>query len=143
MTTTRVYAPADAPTLAGLLETGAFPASFLAFAVTPAVRAAFPDDDEEDLEYAALWAAAQTGRRAAGADERVVVVAADANDVEPAPGAADAPDDEAYVVRVGEALPVGRVVSLHVAEPDDREDEELAWYDASELADVVSAGRLS
>lgn len=143
MTTLRLYTPLTEERLRALAADFRLDRSDdVAFTVTDAVRAAYPDDDEEDLEYAALWAAADAARRDRPT-ARVVVVAVDAPAAAVRPAGPDAPgtvaDDEAYAVYVGADITLAQVVSLHVEAAGADQDEELDWYDVSELADVVDA----
>lgn len=127
-----------------------------AHAVTRALRAELPDEDEEGLEMTATLAAADESVRLIAADgsvpRRVVVVA-------------DVPDDAVRVpevlgeeqlptaVEVVTTVPWGDVVTLHVDEPgaagdvraaaagdDDAleraAERDLLWYDVVELADL-------
>lgn len=104
--------------------------------VTDTVRAAFPGDDEEEREYDALLIAAEM-LAADHPGERVVIAAAD---LEPsgfeevsAGGAYDG-----YEVRLTEPVPLQRVVALHAAEPGAGADDELLWYDVSELGRLAA-----
>ncbi|WP_052465879.1 DUF6912 family protein [Mobilicoccus massiliensis] len=118
----RVYLAAGAGGVRSLRDAGTVRAP--GYAVTPAMRAADPRADEEDLEYeAALLAEGDLRSR----DGAVVVVAADVSRLpaEHEPGA------ELEV-------PASSVVALHVAEHGASEDEELLWYDATELDDVAA-----
>ncbi|WNB86386.1 DUF6912 family protein [Cellulomonas sp. ATA003] len=124
-----------------------------AHAVTPALRALFPDEDDEGLEYAAQLAAADDSLErvgaAAGAPRLRVVLSADVDD------AAVDPLDDAVpsAVRVREPVPWSAVVCAHVDEPEaagdvtdaltgdddavERLDErDLLWYDRTELGAV-------
>jgi hypothetical protein len=110
-----------------------------AYAVTAVVRAAYPDQDEEELEYDALCVAAQSLAPSSGASAPVVLAADllehQVVDVVPYPGPAQDQPVEAeigYAVRLTVALAAQHVVSIHVAEDADP-DAELLWYDASEL----------
>lgn len=105
-----------------------------AHAVTPQVRQAFPDDDEEELEYAALWSAAERGAHEAGTV--TVVAALDLPAAQAFPSGTDDPD-RGFEVSVSEPVPVSRLVALHVLAADAGEDEELSWYDAGELDQVL------
>jgi hypothetical protein len=130
MTLTRVYLPLDAEALRALARTRELDGVPLpAHGVTDALRAAQPAGDEDELEYAALWAAADacTARGA-----RRVVAAADVDPawLDPAP-AGGSGDVSALVVT--EPVPLQRIASFHVDETGGSEDDELSWYDATEL----------
>jgi hypothetical protein len=122
-------------------------------AVTPALRVALPDEDDEGLEYAAqLLAADDSLDRLAGdgpAGRRRLVVAADVAEDVVVP-VDDGADVAPSVVRLTVAVPWSDVACVHVdepaAEPDvvaaldgDEDaaerlaDRDLLWYDHSEL----------
>ncbi|KQY47537.1 hypothetical protein [Cellulomonas sp. Root137] len=126
-----------------------------AHAVTPALRAMFPDEDDEGLEYAAQLAAADDSLEllggTPGAPQLRLVVSVDVPD-----GAvlavADG-DDVPSAVDLTREVPQSDVICVHVDEPGaapdvvlaaagdeaavDRLDErDLLWYDASELAAI-------
>lgn len=127
----------------------------LVHAVTPALRAVLPDEDEEGLEYAAQLLAADdsldllAGREA---PRRRVVVAADV------PEAVVESVDDAHapsVVRLTTTVGWDDVASAHVdetaAEADVRAaldgdddaaerlaDRDLLWFDASELGRLAA-----
>jgi len=149
-----------------LMKTGELtPVSGTAFALTPALRESYATGDTEELEYAALADAARASVRLLAAEldsdadtvPRRAVVAADLDE------AADVtfrPDLDAPVVRIAGAIPLRRIVAVHVdtqhaeaavraaaavmdaadlGDPDaeftlgDAEDHELAWYATQEL----------
>jgi len=161
----RVYLAATIPLLAQLERDGRFePAE--GYAVTPSLREWYPEGDEEELEYAALTAAARGSLRLlAGrpdAARRRVVVAADVPDTRVAvPGG---PGQEPGVIGITGAVRLADVASLHVdeataesavtsaigalaaAEEGDpgalaaveaAEDHDLLWYGTQELRDLV------
>jgi hypothetical protein len=162
----RVYLPATSTTLRELLTTGAIgPAPLTAFAITPALREWYLDDDPEALEYTALTEAARASLRLIDADtaaaRRRIVVAADVPDA-----AVTVRDDlDRGVVRVAEVVVLAAVASVHAddadAEPtvtsaaesiiaadlgdedsrervDDAEGFELSWYASQEIAAFLS-----
>lgn len=102
-----------------------------AHAVTPRVRAAFPDDDEEELEYAALWSAAQRPEPSDPTGGRVIA-ALDVPAQWVSPCGGEDPD-RGFEVDLDRPLPASRLVALHVLPADAGEDDELSWYDAAEL----------
>lgn len=155
----RIYLPATLPDLATLLTLGELPPR-VAHAVTPALRAALPDEDDEGLEFSAQLTAADdalallTGN--AEAPPRRLVLAADV----PPAALAPAEDPDAAVTAVQLAGPVGReaVVAAHVDEVEAMDDvraalggdaeagerlveRDLLWYDASELAVLAQQAR--
>jgi hypothetical protein len=148
----RIYLPASLDQL----DPAAGPlAARRAHAVTPALRAMFPDEDDEGLEYAAQLAAADDslellGTRPAAPQLRVVVSVdvLDAAVQEVSEG-----EDVPSAVELTRAVPQADVICVHVDEPGaapdvvlaaagdetavDRLDErDLLWYDASELASI-------
>lgn len=159
----RVYLPATLPALAELHETKRVTPS-LGFAVTPALREWYSEGDLEELEYAALTEAARASLRLLDGDEsaprRRVVLAVDVPDAD----VALAPELDRAAVRVGAAVPLAAVASVHVddavAEPvvaaaaeaviaadlgsddaqflvDEAEGHELLWYATQEIPDLL------
>ena len=164
---TRVYLPATLPLLRELAESGELGSPRTGFAVTPALRAAYPSGDAEELEYAALTDAARASLRLLDADplapRRRAVVAADVA--------------EAYIkllthldraaVRVETAVRLADVAALHIDGPDAERDvaaaaaaglaaelgdgdaqftvdgaegHDLAWYAIQELGPLLELG---
>jgi hypothetical protein len=163
----RVYLPATMPALAAMRDKGAawLPDGILAHAVTPGLREWYAEGDEEELEYAAFTHAAQEAlvllQRDPDAPRRRVVISADL----PA-GAAPAATGELgdSGVRLTGDVPLSAIAAIHIdtaeAEADVRqaaavvhiaalgdedaqftvdgaEDHELAWYDPSELDQLL------
>ena len=158
----RVYLPATVETLRVLLETGVVgPPPLRGYAVTPALREWYVDDDVEELEYAALLDAARASLRLLDLDpkalRRRVVIAADAP-------AVLRPDLDRSAVELAEPVPMRLVASVHVdgpeAEPavgaaadavieadlgsddaqfllDEAEGHELAWYATQEIGPLL------
>jgi hypothetical protein len=161
----RVYLPSTIARLGELLDSGSFAAVPLtAFAVTPGLREWYEDDDLEEIEYAAMLAAARGSLRLLeielGSPRRRVVVAADVDD-----DAVTVHDDiDRGVTRIGRPIRLGQVASVHVddadaeaavaaaagaittadlGEPhaqelvDDAEGYELSWYATQEIATLL------
>lgn len=133
---TRVYLPVAADQLAALVADGSLPGPLRAYAVTEGLRREWPADlvvDTDDLEYAALMAAADAARVLAEAtDGRRRVLAADA-DAAPDP---DGGHPAAVVVAAG--LDRARVASAHIdLEPVEDPDEDLAWFAPEEIPGLV------
>jgi hypothetical protein len=158
----RVYLPATVETLRALLCTGEVgPPPLRGYAVTPALREWYVDDDPEELEYAALLNAARASLRLLDLDpkapRRRVVIAADAP-------AVPRPDLDRSAVELAEPVPIRVVASVHVdapeAEPavaaaadavieadlgsedaqfllDEAEGHELAWYASQEIGPLI------
>ena len=120
----RVYLAAGPEGVRALRETGTLEAP--GYVVTSGMRAADPRADEDDLEYEAALLAEEALREAG---RTVVVVAADVPD-----GAA--PQGDSPRIEPG-PVPASSVVSFHVAEHGAPADEELLWYDATEIDDVL------
>jgi uncharacterized protein DUF6912 len=166
----RVYLPATTSVLRTLLDDGRLAGPLTAFAVTPGLREFYTvseaEADTEELEYAALLAAARASLRLIDVDpsaaRRRVVLAADV------PGAAvsevEDPDVDRGAVRVTADVSLRDVASAHVdgaeAEDDVRaavnvvleadlgsedaqfvvdqaEGHELAWYATQEIGTLL------
>jgi hypothetical protein len=126
----RIYVPATTTQLRELLDTGVLgSAPVTAFAVTPALREWYVDDDIEELEYAAMLEAARASLRLLDADpgaaRRRVVVAAEVPD----PLVTVRDDLERGVVRVAEPVAKTQVASVHM----DDDDAEAAVAAAAEV----------
>jgi hypothetical protein len=167
----RVYLPATSTTLWQLhadWRLGEVPQT--AFAVTPALRDWYTDDDIEELEYAAARLAARAALRLLDVDpaaaRRRAVVSADVPDA-----AVTVRDDlDRGAVHISEPVPLSAVAAVHVddqdAEPavaaaaavileadlglesaqdtvDDAEGFELSWYAPQELGDVLERLRVA
>lgn len=153
----RIYLPATMSELQKSHNRGGL-GPRLVHAVTPALRKALPDEDEEGLEYAAQLLAADDsldlldGKAPAG--RRRVVVAADVPEalVEAVEEAEHAPS----VVRLTSSVGWGDVACAHVDEAaaerdvaaaltgDEAASERLAerdllWYDVSELGRLTAS----
>lgn len=148
----RVYLPSTLPLLAEALAAGAVPgAPMAAFAVTPELREQV-GGDEEELEYAALTAAADASLELLAAEpdapRRRVVLAAEVGEKIVEPGSSDDP----AAVTVTTEVPLKRVASAHVDSPDAAEGVakaaesgdpeqadgyELLWYATQELPHLV------
>jgi hypothetical protein len=158
----RVYLPSTLPALADALKQGEVgPPPLRAFAVTPALREAYANGDEEELEYVAMLTAARQSLRLLGADSRAprrrVVLAADISDSQVTWSAYD---DEPATVVIGAVIPVTAIAAGQIDDPDAAEDvaaaaaaisaadagdedaeftvdgaegHELAWYATQEL----------
>jgi hypothetical protein len=132
MSLTRIYLPLNAARLRELAQSRVVgPVPLAAHGVTDGVRSADPTGDEEEWEYVALGEAAEAS--AAGlppGERRRVVAAADVEDswVSAADGGAPA-----SAVTVSQPVPMQRIASFHVDENDVADDDELLWYDVTEL----------
>jgi hypothetical protein len=132
MSPTRIYLPLNAARLRDLATTRVLgPAPLAAHGVTSNVRAGDPNGDQEGWEYVALGEAAEASAASLPAGERRrVVAAADVDDSWVT--AADA-DGVASAVTVSQPVPMQRIASFHVDEKDVADDDELLWYDVTEL----------
>lgn len=141
----RVYLPSTSAGLRALLEDGRIgPAPLTAFAVTPALREWYVDDDLEELEYAALREAARASLRLLDGDpaaaRRRVVIALDAPDAE-----VTVRDDlDRGVVRIAAPVPLERVASVHVDDGDaqDAVAAAAASIVAADLGDATAEDRV-
>jgi hypothetical protein len=120
----RVYLPATTTVLRTLVDEGGLPGPHTAFAVTPGLRDFYAvseaEADTEELEYAALLAAARGSLRLLDIDptaaRRRVVLAADVPDgaVEIQDDPVRDPDAERGTVRVSADIGVREVASAHI-----------------------------
>ncbi len=166
----RVYLPATTSVLRTLVDEGALPGPHTVFAVTPQLREFYElsdaDADTEELEYAALLAAARASLRLIDVDptaaRRRVVIAADVPDSAVSP--LDDPDTDRGAARTEADIRVRDVASAHIdgadAEDDVRaavnvvleadlgsedaqfvvdqaEGHELAWYATQEIGPAL------
>ena len=156
----RVYIPATLPMLHTLVADGSLqPLSGTAFAVTPALREAYAEGDDEELAEAAISEAALASLRLLAAEgqqdsrPRRAVIVADAE-------ASPRPDLDDAVVRISGRVALDQVAAVYVdnaaAEPavraaidvideadlgdedaeltvGDAQDHDLAWYASQEL----------
>ncbi len=166
----RVYVPATVPLLARLRGHGALdvPTDVTAHAVTPDLREWYAEGDEEELEFVAFIRAAQGALRLLRLDpqapRRRVVISADL----PAADVVSTDRDlGASGVLVTGSIALARVAAIHVdaqgaeadvaaaadaidgaaaGDPDAQftvdatEDHDLAWYDPSELEQLLLYG---
>lgn len=165
----RIYLPTTTTGLRALHDTGELgPAPLTGFAVTPALREWYVDEDVEELEYAAMSEAARASLRLIDADvaaaRRRIVVAADVRDAD-----LEIRDDlDRGVVRTRHPVPLAAVASVHADDPgdadaevtvraaaasileaelgdanaqervDDAEGHELCWFANQEIAAVLA-----
>ncbi|MEV0667036.1 DUF6912 family protein [Actinomadura luteofluorescens] len=129
----RVYLPSTLTLLAGVhaaREIG--PAPLAAHAVTPALREWYAGGDQEELEYAAMSAAARASLRLLAADPSVprrrVVLAAEVPDDQVSWERGDAAlgNGDRALVRLAAPVPWKRIASGHVDDPDAAPDVDAA-----------------
>ena len=135
--TLRVYLPTTRAGLAALVETGRMEGPLTAHAVTEALRQEWPEADDEQAEYAALMAAADTSRElaATAGERRRTVVAADVADeaVDPVTSEVDP-----TLVTLTTAVSWRQVAAALVDVADDaNDDDDLAWFASQEIADLI------
>ena len=136
---TRVYVPVTRALLVELVSAGRFAGPREAHAVTPTLRAAWPEANEEELEYAALCAAAGSSLTMRALDEsaRRFVLAADVS----LEGSGPSREGEAATsVRVGDVF-LGNLAAVHVDLQDLTDpDDDLAWFAPQELVNLLRSG---
>ena len=135
---TRVYVPATLSDLARFVEEGGIgPTPVHAHAVTAWLRAAWPEADQEEWEYAALMAAADVSVALLTEEDRPrrVVVVAEVNDV--------TEDRESTAVTVDSAIP-DRVIQAVQADTVDIDASlpeqlgDLGWFGVQEVLDLIA-----
>ena len=148
----RIYLPA---TLDQIEPTAGPLAPRRVHAVTPALRAMFPDEDDEGLEFAAQLAAADDSLALLGESPRAprarLVVSADVSPDDVLP--LDDDDEVPSALELLRAVELEDIACVHVDEPgvgadvdaaitgDDAaierlDERDLLWYDASELGAI-------
>ncbi|MFI0484841.1 DUF6912 family protein [Actinomadura sp. 9N215] len=124
----RVYLPSTLALLAGVhAAQEAGPAPLAAHAVTPALREWYAGGDQEELEYAAMSAAARGSLRLLAADpaapRRRAVLAAEVPDhLVSWAGNAEIGNDDRTIVEVSAAVPWKWIASGHVDDPSAEAD---------------------
>jgi hypothetical protein len=160
---TRVYVPSTLTLLQDVvLSGGVGPVPLRGHAVTEALRAQQPDASEEEWEYAASSAAAESALALLRGDDaaRRVVLAVDCDAVRPVD------EDDPTLVEVDEPVPLRRVGAVLVDGEDAADDvaaavarladalrgdaealavvercldHELGWYAAQEIGDLLDS----
>ena len=128
----RVYLPATTSVLRTLVDDGVLPGPHTVFAVTPQLREFYElsdaGADTEELEYAALLAAARASLRLLDVDpfaaRRRVVLAADVADGSVRP--LDDPDADRGAVRIEGDIELRTVASAHIDDSDAEDDVQAA-----------------
>jgi hypothetical protein len=139
MTVTRIYVPLNASRLRSLDKERALTrVPLLAYAVTAAVRAAARAAGQDEWEYTALSDAARSSAALLTSREsRRIVAAADvSSEVVGSPPPESSIDESA--VSISEAVALNRIASFHVDGDDSSEDDELLWYDVTELPAILA-----
>lgn len=136
---TRIYIPLNASGLRSLdADRAVAGAPLLAHAVTEAVRSSAPTAGQDAWEYTALSDAALTsaGRLTSGERRRIVAAADVPPELVGSAAPADAIDESA--VSISESVALNRIASFHVDDADASEDDELLWYDVTELPAILA-----
>lgn len=130
----RVYLPVTSSEFRRIVAESALVGPRVGYRVTAALRAEWPDADDEQLEYAVLRAAAEESPQLRKPDDlrrRFVLVAAVPSDL-------IAPTSEVSQVNLSE-LRLEWVASAHVDLEDEVDPEDdLAWFAPSELTNLVT-----
>jgi len=143
---TRIYIPLNASRLRSLSTGGAIEGTpFPAHAVTEAVQASAPGSGQDEWEYTALNDAARTSEAMlAPGESRRIVAAADVSSELVVPRPAGSPaDDSAFdsasdsAVLITGLVALRRIASFHL-DGDTPQDEDLLWYDVTELPVVLA-----
>ena len=137
-TMTRIYIPLNASGLRSLNADGAVQgAPFPAHAVTDALMASAPTAAQDELEYTALNDAAQpSGALLPAGESRRIVAAADVSSDLVGPAELGDSDVES-AVSISDPVPLKRIASIHV-DGDVSQDDDLLWYDVTELPVVLA-----
>ena len=140
--TTRVYLPMLLTELVALRDTGVAAAPRPVHAVTAELRDAWPDGGDDQWEYAALQAAAESCRARWNppSPRRRIVIAADVDVVSPATPENGADAADPTLRRSDTDLRLAQVAAMHVDLAEDAdEDDALAWFATQELDGVIAA----
>ncbi len=142
MTLTRIYIPLNAAGLRRLdADRAVTGAPFLAYAVTDAVRASAPAAGQDQWEYSALGdAVLRSAELLSPREKRRLVAAAD---VESELVGSAVPSDsgdfiEDSAVLILESVALNRIASFQVDADEASEDDELLWYDVTELPVILA-----
>jgi hypothetical protein len=133
----RVYLPSTLPRVVRALTSGEVgPAPIDGYAVTPALREWYANGGTEELEYAAMMAAARASLRLLvaelesdpSAQPRRVVLAAEVPDdtVAKEPGDRSLAGNDRALVRLAAPVPLSKVVSAHIDGPEAVDDVRTA-----------------
>ncbi|MEO8519123.1 MAG: hypothetical protein ABI438_08055 [Dermatophilaceae bacterium] len=139
MTVTRIYLPLNASMLRSLDNDRVLAeVPILAYAVTEAVRAAASTAGQDEWEYTALSDAVRSSADLLTPGEsRRIVAAADVSSEDVGPPAPENAIDES-AVSISESVALNRIASFHVDGDEASEDDELLWYDVTELPAILA-----
>ncbi|NYG60329.1 hypothetical protein BJ980_003252 [Nocardioides daedukensis] len=138
---TRIYLPLTSTGLAALVAEARIDGPLQAHAVTEALAEEWPEGDQEEWEYAALAAAADTSwtLRTSADTPRRHVLAVDVADDAVTPAASD----DVTAVNLSHEVVWKNIGALHMDTEDlagaptqDGYDPELAWFATQEIADL-------
>jgi len=142
MTLTRIYIPLNAAGLRRLdADRGVTGAPFLAYAVTDAVRASAPAAGQDGWEYSALSdAVLRSATLLSPGEKRRLVAAADVEPELVAPAVPSDPGDfiEDSAVLILDSVALKRIASFQVDADEASEDDDLLWYDVTELPVILA-----
>ncbi len=128
--TVRAFVPTDPAGLAILVAGGRLPAPLAAHAATEALRAAWPEADQEQAEYAALMAAAAASRTEPGARRHVLAV--------DTPRVSPGEEDDPTSVTLSVDLSLSDVAAAHVDLVEGADgDDDLAWFATQEISHLA------
>jgi hypothetical protein len=136
---TRIYIPLNASGLRSLSTDGAVQGvPFTAHAVTAALRESAPTAPQDEWEYAALNDAAETsGAMLTVGESRRIVAAADVSS--DCVGSAEPGDsDVESAVSISDSVELKRIASIHVDGDAAQDDDDLLWFDVTELPVVLA-----
>jgi len=139
MSVTRIYVPLNASRLRSLDKNRSLgEAPFLAHAVTQALKAAAMGVGQDQWEYAALGDAVRGSAAllTPGESRRIVAAADVESEVVGSPGPGTCIDESA--VFISEPVALNRIASFHVDGDNSCEDDELLWYDVTELPAILA-----
>ena len=142
MTLTRIYIPLNAAELRRLdADRAVTGAPFLAYAVTDAVRASAPAAGQDGWEYSALSdAVLRSAELLSPGEKRRLVAAADVEPELVAPAVPSDPGDfiEDSAVLILDSVALKRIASFQVDADEASEDDDLLWYDVTELPVILA-----
>lgn len=142
MTLSRIYIPLNAAGLRSLdTDRTIAGAPLRAHAVTKAMRASAPTAAQDEWEYAALNDAAQSSVWLLTSGERRRIVAAadvDADLVGIVDSVVSGESRVDSAVLILDSVALKRIASFHVDAADAAEDDELLWYDVTELPVILA-----
>ena len=146
MTLIRIYIPLTAAGLRSLdADRVVAGAPFVAHAVTDAVRASAPTAGQDGWEYSALSDAALRSAvlLTTGESHRIVAAADVTPETVAAAAPGDAPDSGDFIddsaVLILDSVALNRIASFHVDADGASEDDDLLWYDVTELSVILAS----